>query len=80
MSYNMLKCPTESQVGAVIVITLIILGVIGLYYAIENSAENRSEYELFLGDMKCDTLEFQALNHEYESYRSMALQEHGGRC
>ncbi len=80
MSFTTLRCPTENQIGAVIIITLIILGIVGLYYAIQFSDEQRVEYELFLTDMKCETLEFQALNHEYESYRSIALKEHGGRC
>lgn len=80
MSYNILKQPTESQIGIALVITLIVLACIGAYYAVMDGAEKRSEYKLSLNDMKCDTLEFQALNHQWKSYRSLALAEHGGRC
>ncbi len=80
MSIQILKCPTEEQWIVIIIGVAIILGVIGLYYALESGDEARSDYKLFLSDMKCDTLEFQALHHEYESYRSLALNEHGSRC
>ncbi len=80
MSIQILKCPTENQVGAIIIITLIIFSIVGMYYLITDSNIERSEYKLFLTDMKCDTLKFQALNHGYESYRALALAEHGGRC
>jgi len=80
LSYSILKCPTENQIGVTIVAVLIILGVIGLYYALEESEVERVDYRLFVSEMGCDALEFQATNHAYESYRSIALKEHGGRC
>jgi len=80
MSIQILKCPTEEQWIVIIIGVAIILAIIGMYYGITGSDADRAEYTIFLSDMKCDTLEFQALHHEYESYRSLALNEHGSRC
>lgn len=80
MSYSILKCPSETQTGIIIVVALIIFSGIGIYYAIQESDEVRADYRLFVSEMGCDALEFQAVNHEYGSYRSIALEEHGERC
>jgi hypothetical protein len=80
MSYSILKCPSEEQWLVIGVVFLLILCGIGVYYAIQGDVVETIEYKLFISEMGCDALEFQALNHEWESKRSLALQEHGGRC
>jgi hypothetical protein len=80
MSYSVLKCPSETQWIVIALIVLLILSVIGLHYALVGAEIETIEYKLFISEMGCEALEFQALNHEWESKRSLALHEHGGRC
>ena len=80
MSYCKLKLPTEGQFFVVFMAVIIIVGTIAVYQTYQYGLLEVEEYAIFISDMGCDALEFQALNHEWSTERSMALAEHGERC
>ena len=70
----------KTQWYVIIIAVFVTLGVIGMYYAVQEDEEKTAEYKVFISEMGCDALEFQAIHHEWESKRQLALKEHGGRC